>query len=169
MKLILCRHGLAMDRAVSVTKKMEDNLRPLTDKGKKRSDLLAQSILNQNCDPNLLVSSPYVRAMQTAEILYQSFSTVEIHECMDLVPSAPPQAFAQWLKKYAKSSTTIVAVGHEPQLSVFASWVLAGLTESFIDLKKSGALCLEFESFEDIYPRCATLKWAINPKSYLDK
>src|SRR5690606_5997861 len=87
-------------------------------------------------------------------------------EASELVPEAPPQAFARWLQNSAPRATSVLAVGHEPQLSVFASWCLAGASESFIDLKKSGAICLEIESFDAIAPGRATLKWILGPKIY---
>jgi phosphohistidine phosphatase len=164
MKLILCRHGLAIKREEAMEKKMEDSLRPLVDKGYRKTEKLAEFIAKHEPDVQMIASSPFVRAMQTAEILFQQFRVQDIYECVELVPSAPPQAFAQWLKAKAKTKTCVMAVGHEPQLSVFASWLLSGKTDSFIDLKKSGAICIEVESVEDVYAACGALRWVLPPK-----
>ena len=82
---------------------------------------------------------------------------------MELLPSAPPMAFAQWLRTHSGLSTTVLVVGHEPQLSLFASWILAGKMESFVQLKKSGVLILEIENLQDPRPGGGTLRTLINP------
>ncbi len=166
MKLILFRHGLAVDREMALNTKMEDSRRPLTQKGRERTEKMAKILRRMDLDIDLLVTSPLVRAQQTAEILFPVVRAKDIHECAELVPSAPPQAFAQWLKSHSASAICAVAVGHEPQLSVFASWALSGQTESFIELKKSGILCLEVESLDAVSPRSAELKWVLSPKFF---
>lgn len=168
MKLILFRHGLAMDREMALAQKMDDYRRPLTPKGRDKTEKMAKLLKSFDFEIDLLVSSPLVRALQTAEILFPVVKSKDIFECAELVPSAPPQAFAQWLKIHSNNATCIVAVGHEPQLSAFASWALAGATHSFIELKKSGMICLEFESFEDISMKSAELLWVLAPKLLKD-
>lgn len=166
MKLILFRHGIAIDRELAILKKIEDAKRPLTDKGREKTDKMAKILKEWDEEIDLIVSSPLLRAQQTAEILAQLLKAKEFKTCAELVPSAPPQAFAQWLKQQSKSATSILAVGHEPQLSVFASWALAKQPESFIGLKKSGMLCLELNSFEEVHPKSAQLSWLVQPKLF---
>lgn len=164
MKLYLFRHGLAMDRQVAVDQKMDDSLRPLVEKGRDRTKKVCKSLREHLPPINLLVSSPLVRAQETADIISDNVACTRYLESSELVPEAPPQAFARWLKSEASQATAVMAVGHEPQLSSFASWVLSGDDESFIDLKKSGVICLEVESFESVGPGSALLKWVLNPK-----
>ncbi len=166
MKLILFRHGQAVEREEALLQKMEDSKRPLTNKGRERTERMAKVLKSMDLKLDLLVTSPLVRAMQTAEILFPIVKARAISECAELVPSAPPQAFAQWLRVHSKNSTCVMAVGHEPQLSVFASWVLAGGINSFVELKKSGVLCLEIESFEEISASSAVLEWVLPPKIF---
>lgn len=167
MKLILFRHGLAMERDEAIKIRMEDSLRPLVDKGKEKAKVMSKALHKWEREVDFIVSSPYVRAMETAEILGGVYGGLEIQESAELVPSCPPAAFAQWLKSNAKTATTVVAVGHEPHLSCFASWSLTGSKTSFIDLKKSGMLCLEIESFEDLGPQSALLRWSVQPKNII--
>ena len=166
MKLILFRHGLAMDREVSAAKKLDDTLRPLTKKGVEKTLKMAHH-LNELLlgDVQVLVSSPLIRAQQTAEVIAGVIQCERYLESTELVPSAPPQAFANWLKSHAPNATSVIAVGHEPQLSVFASWILSGLTDSFFDLKKSGVIILDLESFDQVGPRAAQLQLTLSPKS----
>jgi phosphohistidine phosphatase len=164
MRIILFRHGLAIERDAFILQKKDDALRPLVEKGKERTRKMAKVLKEQLPEVHLLVTSPFVRAQQTAEILREILKPKRIAESLDLVPTAPPQAFAQWLKLHAKDALTVVVVGHEPQLTVFASWLLGGQMDSFIDLKKSGVICLELENFETVGPRTAEMRWALPPK-----
>ena len=164
MKLILFRHGLAVDREMSMEQKLEDGLRPLTEKGREKTRKMAKHLREQMGEVQLLVSSPLVRAQQTADIIGKTLPFERYSESTELVPDAPPQAFANWLKVHAPHSNSVIAVGHEPQLSVFACWLLAGYSGSFFELKKSGVITLEVQSFEHLGPRSGTLLSIISPK-----
>lgn len=118
---------------------------------------------------DLIVTSPYIRARQTADILLETFPRTRVMEAPELVPQSPPQAFLRWLKAHARDRRAVMAVGHEPQLSVFASYLLCGKSESLLELKKSGALCLEVdESEEGLEAFAAELQWLLPPRIWVD-
>jgi len=164
MRLVLFRHGLAVDRAEFLKAKGDDALRPLVPKGRERTIEMAQVLKEWQPDFDLIVTSPFLRSQQTAKILSKELKISNLFECAEMAPSAPVTAFAQWLQVHADDSRAVLAVGHEPQLSTFACWCLSGQRESFIDLKKSGMLALELESFAHIKPGTAQLSWHISPK-----
>lgn len=166
MKLYLFRHGLAMERDEAFAKKIDDSMRPLTDKGRDKSRRMAKVLREFGDEFEVLVTSPLLRAKQTADIIHDVIGFDQNLECTELVPESPPQAFANWLHAKIMRATSVVAVGHDPQLSTFASWVLGGESESFIDLKKSGVICLEVESFDLVAPRSGLLKWHLSPKMF---
>ncbi len=56
----------------------------------------------------------------------------------------------------------MVVIGHEPHLGQFISFALTGLRDSFIQLKKGGAVLLEFE--HEVRPGRAKLVWSLRPK-----
>lgn len=164
MKLILFRHGLAMERDEAFKSKIDDSMRPLVEKGKERSKKMAK-FLKEECDDfQVIVTSPLLRAKQTADIIREIIPFNQYLESTELVPEAPPQAFVKWVQAKIMRATSLVAVGHDPQLSVLASWLLAGESESFIELKKSGVICLEVESFDQLAAKGAELKWVVTPK-----
>jgi len=173
MKLILVRHGLAVEReefaADKKSEKKDDSLRPLVEKGKDRTLEMAQHLMNWVDEIDILVTSPYTRALQSAQILKKVLKPKNFFEAVELIPSAPPMAFSEWLRRHASLKTTVVAVGHEPQLDTFASWALSGQNESFIRLKKSGALGLEVESFTDIRPQTVEIRFLIHPLMFNEK
>ncbi|MFN8943482.1 MAG: SixA phosphatase family protein [Pseudobdellovibrionaceae bacterium] len=164
MKLILVRHALAEDREIFFKKNLEDHLRPLTPKGRKKMLKVATEFSAFIGKVDHIITSPLVRARETAEILKQVFVEATLIEAAELVPQSPPQSFLKWLRSLNGPFNTIMAVGHEPQLSVFASFLLTGDTTSRIDFKKSGMVCFEFETTEDLVQRHIQLKWMIHPK-----
>jgi phosphohistidine phosphatase SixA len=66
MKLYLVRHAIAEDRTPDHE---DDSMRPLTDKGRDKMRRIASGLKSLGVTPDLIVSSPYVRASQTASIL----------------------------------------------------------------------------------------------------
>lgn len=164
MKLVLFRHGLAMDRDEAVAKKVQDAHRPLVEKGAERTRKVARYLRAQEEDFEILLYSPLLRSKQTAEILKEILAIKKTIEVVELVPDAPPEALAKWLQNSIPQVTKVLMVGHEPQLSSFATWCLSGNRDSFFDLKKSGAIGLEIESFSEISSGTADLKWLIQPK-----
>ncbi len=166
MKLILARHGLAVEKEIFQRQNRDDARRPLVLKGRRRTLLMARKLRGSLEQLDMVVTSPYLRAKQTAFIFQREFGIKKAVEVMELIPSAPPTAFAQWLKTNAALSKNILAVGHEPQLSLFASWVLAGQGKSFIELKKAGILGLEVESLQDVRPAEGRLEFLVMAKMF---
>lgn len=168
MELIIIRHAIAEEREDFKQKGLEDHLRPLTLKGRKKMQKVCIQLRDVVKEIDLIVSSPLTRARQTAEIISQIYFETKVIEAPELVPHSPPQAFLKWLRTQAKTQRRIVVVGHEPHLSSFASFMLTGKPESFIDLRKSGIIGLELESFANAEEGAAQLLYAIPPKFLVD-
>lgn len=166
MKLILFRHGLAVDRELAKEKLIDDAARALTKKGIAKTQLMAFQLRALIGEVQILATSPLLRAKQTAKIIAQEIPVEKTEECSELVPQAPPEAFVSWLKSHAALSTSVLVVGHEPQLGTLATWLLSGQKTSFLDFKKSGFIILEVESFESLAPGTAELKMFLNPKVF---
>ena len=166
MKLILLRHGVAIDRADWAKKNKDDSLRPLLPKGKLRTKKMCIHLSDWIKDVDVIVHSPYQRAKETALIAKAIIKPKFFRESVELIPEAPPQSFVHWLKIEFPQSSTVIAIGHEPHLSTIATWLLSGQTESFIQFKKSGILCLDVESFSELGPRCAELSFLVQPKLF---
>lgn len=168
MELIVVRHSLAEDREIFERKSLADQFRPLVEKGRRRTEKLALK-LKSAVDPiDLIVTSPFLRARETAEIL-QKFWGGKLVEAAELVPQSPPESFFRWLIAHSRNCRRVVVVGHEPQLSNFISYLLTGDGENkFIEMKKTGACCLKFESFQELEPGKVQLAWLLTPKISLD-
>jgi phosphohistidine phosphatase len=168
VELIIIRHAVAEEREDFAKKGLEDQLRPLTLKGRKRMQKVCVRLRDYVKDFDVIVSSPLTRARQTAEIVSQLYYEKKVLEIPELVPQSPPQAFVKWLRTQGRNYKRIAIVGHEPHLSILASYMLSGKTESFIDLKKSGVISLELESFAHAEAGTAELIFSIPPKFLAD-
>ena len=138
MNLYILRHGIAAERG---TKYPDDDLRPLTGKGIKRMRRAAVGMNVIGVAPDLIISSPLLRAIQTAEIVrneLDSPSQMAISETLS--PEAHPSQIIQELVKSHSSSSGVMVVGHEPHLSGLVSYIMTGQVSWLITLKK-GALC----------------------------
>jgi phosphohistidine phosphatase len=161
MNLYLLRHGIAVEPDAPGLK--SDAERPLTPKGKNRLRQIAKAMdaLGLSCD--LILSSPYVRARQTAEIVAKALKRQKKLKFSDeLAPGGNPKALIQQLNDLRPQPKNILLVGHEPYLSKLLALLTAGNTTMEIDFKKGGLARLE--TIELSYGRCATLAWLLAPR-----
>jgi len=162
MKLYLLRHGLAAER--DPRRFPDDSLRPLTRKGEERLRLLCASLPAMAGSFDRVLSSPYRRAAQTAEIIAGTLrlkKRLEFRE--ELAPGGDPKALVRYMNSWRPGGEKVLLVGHEPDLSRFISQLISGGPATAIDMKKGGLAKLAVEG-ELRYGRCATLAWLLTPK-----
>jgi phosphohistidine phosphatase len=156
MKLLIVRHAAAMDRG---TPGLADELRPLTEEGIARFGSVARA-LRSLAEIDVLLSSPLLRAKQTAEIMAGELKGVRVTECAALGGASREEVEDALSRLPVRSS--IALVGHEPALSEWASdWLSARHSPAFA-FKKGGAALLECEG----YPEAGScgLVWWLPPK-----
>lgn len=160
MKLYLVRHAIAEEAGTPGYE--DDSLRPLTEKGREKMKKIAQALCEVGVEPDLIVSSPFVRARQTADILARELKYKKEPAYSDsLVPTGEPNdMIGEINEKYAVDE--LMLVGHEPNLSSLAGVLLAGNPGLSINLKKGGVCCLSVDDLR--YDRKATLEWLLTPK-----
>jgi phosphohistidine phosphatase len=161
MNLYLLRHGLAVDRSKPGYKNDAD--RPLTPKGKQRLWHVAEAMEEMELELDAILSSPFLRAAQTAEIVAEAFELrKKLSSTEHLTPNGNPKLLLEHINQLKPAPKDVLLVGHEPYLSQLIGLLVAGNTNVLIDLKK-GALCkLEIDTLR--YGRCATLEWLLTPK-----
>ena len=144
MQLLVIRHAIAEDRDEFASSGRDDSERPLTATGRDKMRRAVGGLRRAVPRIDLLASSPFTRAMQTAALVAEGYGIDDIKRVDALVPDAPLQRFLSWLER--KSTVDVVAiVGHEPQLGELVTWLMSGLKESRVEMKKGGAALLEFE------------------------
>ena len=160
MNLYIIRHAIAVDEGTSEYE--QDSERPLTDKGRKKMRQIAKGLRNLGVEFDLILSSPYVRARETAEILADVFKMKKkIAFSESLVPMADPQNLIPEInEKYSVDS--IALVGHEPHLSTLVGLLTAENSKVDITLKKGGVCYLTADDLHHDDHR-ATLEWLLTP------
>jgi phosphohistidine phosphatase len=159
MNLYIIRHAIAVDEGSPEYE--QDSQRPLTDKGKKKMRQIAKGLRSLGVDVDLILSSPYTRAKETAEILAEVFKIkVDVAFSDKLVPMGDPDLLISEInEKYTVES--IVLVGHEPQLSSLISLLVSENASVDLTLKKGGVCRLSADDLH--YARKATLEWLLTP------
>lgn len=165
MRLLIIRHGIAEDREVWARTSSNDDDRPLTDEGRQKMVLNAKGLRRAIDAIDVLATSPLVRARQTAQIVADSFKLGRIETSKSLVPDTLPSQFVEWLERH-RDKSVVAVVGHEPHLGLLVTWLLTGVEESHVDLKKGAACLLEVEGAPG--PGSARLCWSIAPSQLRD-
>ncbi|MEO8139141.1 MAG: histidine phosphatase family protein [Gemmatimonadota bacterium] len=146
MHLLLIRHADAGDADPSLWP--DDSLRPLTEKGLRRHLKVARRISRQKRTPALLLSSPWLRAWQTAQLTAEHTGGPAPVACPALAAAPSLRALAAALGR--RPHDAIVAlVGHEPWLGELGSLLLTGDARRLTILfPKSGVLGVEVGSLD---------------------
>jgi len=159
MNLYLLRHGLAADE--SQTGKDAD--RPLTSKGKRKLRKIAQALEALQLQFELILSSPYLRARQTAEIVAEALNAKHVLELTDcLTPHGDTHELFALITSRKPIPRDVLLVGHEPYLSELISVLVSGSSSLAVVMKKAGLCKLSADSLK--VGRCASLEWLLTPK-----
>jgi len=162
MNLYFLRHGLAAER--DPQRFPDDSRRPLVAKGGKRLRLGCDAMRALEISFDRILSSPYPRAAQTAEIVVAALGLKRRLEFRDeLTPGGNPRVLVRYLNGLQPAPESVLLVGHEPDLSQFISQLISGGPAAAIAMKKGGLAKLEVAK-ELRYARCATLAWLLTPK-----
>lgn len=145
MELLVIRHGVAEDREVFAATGKDDSLRPLTKDGRWKMERVARGLRRLLPSLDIVATSPFTRAAQTAKIVAAAYSDVDVERLDALTPQASPRTFVAWLRE-REAEDRVAIVGHEPHLGSLVYWLLTGDTaEDRIVLRKGGACLLTFD------------------------
>ena len=164
MNLYIIRHAIAVDAATS---DFEDSERPLTEKGRKKMRQVAKSLRTLGVELDLILSSPYVRARETAEILADVFKMRDrILFSDNLIPLQRPELLVSEInEKHPVDSLALV--GHEPHLSSLIGQLVSENSKIEITLKKGGVCYLTADNLHD-QDHPATLEWLLTPRILME-
>ncbi len=159
MEIYVVRHGIAIDR--EAPKCPPDPERYLTEEGIEKTKRVAAAVAALSGTADLLLSSPYVRAMQTAEIFATAldYPKPKIRRTDLLLPGAEPSQFFRELAK-DKLTSILFIFGHAPQLDDVIATAL-GAKQHITSLKKAGVALLELKR---VSPPNGQLVWLAAPK-----
>jgi len=159
MNLYIVRHGIAIDR--EDPKCPSDPERYLTEVGLKKTKEVARGFATFADVPDIFLSSPYVRAMQTAEIFADvvKISKSKIEQTELLLPGAEPALLFRELSR--KKTGSVICFGHAPQLDELIATAV-GSKKDLTELRKAGVASLILSR---VYPVAGILEWLMTPKA----
>jgi len=161
LRLLFVRHAIAEDRETYTRTHKDDAARPLTPEGRQKMERAAIGLHALVPELDLLASSPFKRAYDTAEIIASAYEGLKVERVPELAPSAGLDRFLEWLDGQ-RSRGTVAVVGHEPDLSRSICALLAGTNGPFLELRKGAACLLEVSG--PVSRGTGTLDWLLGPK-----
>jgi phosphohistidine phosphatase len=157
VELYLLRHGIAEDHAPTG----RDPDRRLTDEGRENLRRVLKRAAAAGVEPSLIISSPYKRALDTAEIAASELHYKgEIMRTGSLTPDSSPPSVWSEIREHRDHSSILLA-GHEPLFSATVAWLL-GSTHQMVDFRKAALLRIDVHSF-GANPQ-GILQWMLTPK-----
>jgi len=158
MNLYIIRHAIAVDEG---TADYEDSQRPLTDKGRKKMRQIAKGLRSLGVEFDLILSSPYLRAQETAEVLGDVFKMKKkIIFSESLLPESEPEKVIAEINE-SHTVDSLVLVAHEPHLSGLIGLLTSGNVNIDMTLKKGGVCRLSADDLH--HEHRATLEWLLTP------
>lgn len=154
MLLILFRHGIAEERRPG----LDDADRRLTTLGIERTRLAARGLFSLFGGIDRILTSPKLRALETAELLGQAVG-LPIEICEPLSEGRLDEVVGVIEKL---NDQTPVLVGHEPMLSMLAEQICGGDHAYTIGLKKAGAIVIRIDNLHQTY---GVLEALLTPKA----
>ncbi len=160
MNLFILRHGIAVEFGTPGFENDAD--RPLIPKGERRLRAAAAAMKKMELSFDLILSSPFRRARQTAEIVAQELKLKKCLQFSDaLACGGSMKTLIGQLKEWNPAPANVLLVGHEPYLSRLISLLVSEDENVAVDMKKGG-LC-KLDVAELGYGQCARLIWFLTP------
>ena len=157
MILYFVRHGEAGHHSMAA----DDDERELTDAGVAALQAAAPTWRRMNLRPDVVISSPLPRALQTAELVISGLGLNEQPVVDDrLRPGASWSDLARAMAAHVDSSR-VMFVGHEPDLSGAVSVLTGGAS---VRMRKGGIASVEFPGVPE--PGAGELAWLLDPDLY---
>ena len=161
MNIHILRHGIAVAHGAPGYARDAD--RPLTRAGRRELRQIATAMKKLELSYSLILSSPYARTRQTAEMVADKLRLRDKLKFSEhLIPNGSLEKLIQSLQRSGPRLKNILLVGHEPYLSGMISLLVSGKPHFDVRMKKGGLCKLSIERLE--HGRCATLAWLLTPK-----
>jgi phosphohistidine phosphatase len=160
MKLYLVRHATATEGIGGAVR--TDAERPLIEEGKKESQVVASALRRIGAKPDVFLTSPLVRARQTAEIFAEVLGGKDkVHYSDTLAPGGLVSDLYKELGEFKKANEVFL-FGHMPDMTRLASTLLWVGPDMDMPFKKAGVARIDIYDLPPTSP--GTLKWFITPK-----
>ncbi|MBX7241147.1 MAG: histidine phosphatase family protein [Bacteroidia bacterium] len=158
--LVICRHAKA-----DYPSDTADFDRPLKEKGIKDAEYMGELLSDHNFSPDLIISSPALRAFSTAKIVAEAvkYPIKDIQTHPDIYHEGPG-SLLDMIEDIPKEVQSVMIFGHNPTLSDFVRAILK-MYHPF-DMPTSAMVCIEnpFNNWDFSMPQSGRLRWMIIPR-----
>jgi phosphohistidine phosphatase len=141
---------------------LSDVERPLNDRGRKASKAIGGFLKNENIVPDLVLSSPAVRARQTTDIVMEAAKLESDLRFDERIYEASAQRLMEVLKQIDRSKKAVLLVGHNPGLEDFLE-LLTGNVET-MPTGTLSKVVLTASNWTAIEGKAGKLAWIVTPK-----
>lgn len=159
--IYILRHGLAGQFGDYA----DDRARPLTEAGRQRTTAVAKRLVAIGCNCDVILTSPYQRAAQTAQILHCQFPQADYETLTALQPGGDYLPVNDRLQQIDRTQS-VWLIGHEPNLTQIAERLIWGEVRSQLVLKKTGTIRLDAPMQGPTLGQCK-LRWLFPAKVLL--
>ncbi len=160
MDLYIIRHAAAFGR--DPDRWPDDSKRPLTPEGEEEFRLAARGLARVAPRMDAILSSPYLRALRTAQIMAELGSWPAPKPFSVLEPTLPPEKAVLALEAYSEAGS-VALVGHRPGLHELAAYLLTGEADGLeIGIEKGGVVYIGFDG--SVGPGAGELRWLLTPE-----
>ena len=157
MEIYLLRHGIAEDRSSTG----RDADRRLTDEGRAKLRRVLERAHLAGVRPSLILSSPYRRALETAEIAAHELGYEgKIVRIPALTPDSSPQDVWDAIREHRDESAVLLA-GHEPLFSAIVAFFL-GSAREMVHFRKGALMRIDVAAFGPT--PAGVLEWLLTAK-----
>jgi phosphohistidine phosphatase len=144
MELLILRHAIAFPRDAS--RWPDDATRPITPEGVRKARHAARGLKRLVTPPALVLTSPLIRARDTAKIYAQEARWPEAVECEALSPARDPMELLTQLRRHDGKAVRVGIVGHQPHLGRLLALCLWGEARpDAFEIRKSAIAHLKFD------------------------
>jgi phosphohistidine phosphatase len=161
MKIYIMRHGDAatMEEAGVTT----DEARPLTEAGYNEVETMARLLGRMGVEPDLILSSPLVRARQTADIISSHFGErTGVTNSVDMAPGGSPGGVLAQILRHGRPAETVLT-GHMPDVGMLAGYLAWNQPDAFIRFRTAGICRIDLPD-DNPAPGYGDLRWLMPPR-----
>ena len=157
-KLLLIRHAKAVHDI-----SYDDFERPLTPKGIKDAEFMAERLQKKHVVPQILVSSPAIRALATADIFSEYLSLSKPKQDKKIYEASRIELL-DVINGFDDRYDFIGLAGHNPTIEQMARY----LTGKDIDFPTCAVALIgfEFDSWQQVASGTGDLEWYDSPKEH---
>lgn len=160
MEIYIMRHGDAVDRMDPAMK--TDEMRPLTDAGKDEVTVIARALERLGVKPDAILTSPLVRARETAEIVAAELGAAKPAISDELAPDGSLAGVLNNILNAGPAKQTLLS-GHMPGVGRMVGYLVWGNSELVVPFRTAAVARVDLPDSAP-FPGSGDLRWLLPPR-----